>query len=119
MSDLKSKILDSFDCVVQEVFVPEWDVTVFVRSMSGKDKDAFDESITEMSPDGTKKMNLENFRAKLLVKSLCTDQTGKELIFSEEDIPAVSAKNADVLVRLYGISAKLNGMVLEEEIEKK
>jgi len=118
MSDLKSKILEAQDRKFEKVFIKEWDTDVYVGPMTGKDKDKYDESISELTVEGARQMNLENFRAKLLVHVLYEDPEGKVKIFNEEDADELGKKSYVILEKLWNVAKKMNGMD-DEEVQKK
>lgn len=87
---------------------------VYVRQMTGRDRDAFERSLwvkrfdKNGRPDGFEQ-DLLDFRAKLAVRTLC-DEEGT-LLLKAEDIPILSqnmtAKNLDLIV---SEAQKLNGI---------
>jgi hypothetical protein len=99
----REKILSSQDLETEEVEVPEWNGSVFIKGMTGTERDAFEQSIV----DG-KKTNLVNIRSKLLVKCIC-DENGERL-FDEKDVDVLGAKSAAALDRLFEVAQGLNGM---------
>ena len=99
----KDGILGAQDVRVESEEVPEWGGTVYVRSISAEDRDAFEASVN----DG-KKSNLANLRARLLVRCLC-DENGERL-FTYSDAAALGKKSGAVLNRLFDRARKLNGM---------
>lgn len=99
----KDAILGAVDSAAEAVEVPEWKGTVYIRVMSGTERDAFEGSVTK---DG--KVTVENIRAKLLVKTL-SDETGKRL-FTDADLAALGAKSGRVLDRLFAEAKRVNGM---------
>ncbi|GEM_PF-929551 len=104
-------ILGIEDAIVQAVEVPEWGgKTVFVRSMSGKDRDAFEMAHVQLKDDAR-----VNYRARLLVLAI-TDADGKRIFDDRpETVEALGKKNAAALGRLWKVAAKLNGMLDEEQ----
>jgi hypothetical protein len=57
----------------------------------------------------------DGMRAKLLVKCL-VDEAGERL-FTDQDAPALGAKNGAVIDRLYDVAARLSGLSEEEKAE--
>lgn len=96
--------------------VPEWGGDVYVRTMTGRERDRWESDALPEERDG--KPNLDNIRARLLVLTLC-DETGKRL-FAAEDAAALGEQPADVLDRLYDAARKLNRLTTdsEKELEK-
>jgi hypothetical protein len=100
---LKDLILAADDTSLVPVEVSEWRTTVYIKGMSGTDRDAF-----ESETFSAGKVNGSNVRARLLVKTLCDDK-GKRL-FEDADAEKLGAKNGAVLGRLFDAARKANGM---------
>lgn len=107
----REQILAAVDQKIEEVHVPEWDGTVFIRNMTGKARDRFDRSRFKLVGKEVELIH-ENTRAALLAATLC-DHEGK-LIFSEADVAALGEKNGAVLDRLFEISQRLSGLRKED-----
>ena len=106
----KQDILTVQDCKVVEVNVPEWGGSVFVKVMSGKQRDAWEEFVVaHKDKDG--KINTAGLRSMLVATCVC-DEFGNAL-FTDEDIPDIEKKNASVLQRIFDEAAKLNGLTGE------
>jgi len=103
----REDILQAKDLVLKEVAVPEWGGTVFVKSMTAKERDAFEASVTEIR-GGKQSVRLENIRAKFAALTIC-DENGKRL-FDEKDIPALAEKSAGALTRVFEAAQKLSGL---------
>src|SRR5688572_32507685 len=86
----------------ERVSVPEWDSDVFVRVMSGHERDGWEQSI--IGED--KQVSMTNIRAKLLVRCVC-DEAGKRL-FSDDDADALGETSAVPLDRLFPVAQRLN-----------
>lgn len=118
----KAQILQAEDLPFEDVDVPEWGGTVRVRSMTGKERDAYEESCVVFRQKGRKTVterNLSNARAKLLARCII-DETGN-LLFGEPEIQALGMKSARALDRVYEVATQINGMSAEdmEELEGK
>jgi len=112
----KSQIFEKNDLPTEEVDVPEWGGSVFVRKFTSEDKDNFDILIAKKSDED--KIDLHNLRAKLCVFTI-VDEDGK-CLFSEEDVEALGRKSATAIERIFTVSQRLNNLGLEavKEIEK-
>ena len=97
----RDEILAAPDIDMQAVPVPEWGGTVLVKTMRGYERDALEASI---NADG--KTNLEDFRAKIAVATIC-DREGNA-IFSRHDIDVLTTKSAAALDRVFDVASKLN-----------
>ncbi len=106
MSLSKDAILAAQDCKVVAVEVPEWGGTVYVRTISGTERDSFDASLLP-DPD-SKRRNFANIRARFVALVLC-DEKGVRLCKNEE-ASALGAKSSLVLNRIWQAGRKLNAM---------
>ena len=96
MSALKrDDILNVHDIKVELVPVPEWGGEVYVKGMSGIERDAFEASIVETRGKNTR-VNMANVRAKLAAQTLCDEELGK--------------KSASALQRVFEVAQKLSGI---------
>lgn len=105
----KQQILEANDLKREKVTVKEWGGDVFVRAMTGTERDGFDQSLVV---DG--KTDLINARAKLVARCI-VDEAG-ELVFSDQDIEALGRKSARALERVSRVAQRLNGLG-DKEIE--
>ncbi len=95
---------------------------VFVREMTGYEKDIWEQSMLKVKPSGNKntpveyETTLENFRAKLAVVTIC-DELGN-LIFEPKDViqlnKVLSAVNLDKVVL---VASKLNAITEDDKTE--
>lgn len=108
------QILAADDLPTEDVDVPEWKGTVRIRTLSGKERDAFEASIVQQKGRSTK-ANLENLRARLVAKC-AIGEDGKRL-FSDSAAVALGTKSAAALERVYEAARKLNRMS-EEDVEE-
>lgn len=103
----KQSILAANDVAKELVHVPEWGGDVYVKGMSGAERDKFESSIVKMNgKDQT--FNMTNFRAKLASLTIC-DEAGKR-IFTDADIIELSSKSALVLQRIFTVAQRLSGI---------
>lgn len=102
---LREKILATRTARIEPVEIPEWGETVYVRVMSGRERDNYEREQWELSKNGAE---FDNFRCRLLVKCLC-DPTGKRL-FEDADAEALGQQPADIIRRLFDRAAQINGL---------
>lgn len=95
---------------------------VFVREMTGKEKDIWERSMVKQKPSGNKntpfeyETTLEDFRAKLAVVTVC-DEEGN-LIFSEKDVKKLNEFiKASDLEKIVNRAQKLNAISQEDKDE--
>lgn len=111
----REQILEAQDLTIEEVQVPEWGGSVYVRSLSGKGRDKFDASRFKLVNNRVEMIH-ENTRAVLLALSLC-DQDGG-LLFSEADVKALGEKSASALDRVFEVAQRLSGLRAKDMEEK-
>ena len=102
----KIEILAAQDIQFEDVAVPEWGGTVRVKSLTGLDRDALEQTMLEgKGKDAT--VNLANFRAKLCARSM-VDEAGR-LIFRDLDIVDLGRKSAAALGRVFDVASRMSG----------
>lgn len=110
MSDQQSldreAILAADDLKIEPVDVPEWGGRVFVRSLSGIQRDALDGDGLRRKKAG--QSDWEHFRGRYAAACVC-DEEGAAL-FTLSDVEALSAKSASALDRIYEKADELNGI---------
>ena len=110
----KEQILQASDLQRELVSVPEWDGEVWVRGLSGKERDAF-EADSLVQTGKTHRVRLENLRARLCALAMC-DQAGGRL-FDDKDVEALGAKSGAALARVYAVAQRLSGIGQQEAEE--
>ncbi len=111
MTLTKEQILAASDIKIEKVAVPEWGGEVYVKGMTGSERDKFEASIIEIRGN-TQKANLANVRAKLACFTIC-DESGARL-FSEEEIVELAKKSAQALQRVFDAAQRLSGIGSED-----
>lgn len=113
----REAILQADDLERREVSVPEWGGTVFVRGMTGRERDQFEASIVKQKGKNTE-INMKNARAKLV--ALCAVDEEGNRIFSDTDIALLSNKSAKALDRIFAMAMELSGISKDdmEELTK-
>ena len=101
----RDQILSADDRRLEEVQVPEWGGSIFVRVMSGRDRDKFEFDCQKGKEEVG---HVPDFRAKF-VASIACDENG-ELLFSESDIEQLGSKSASALDRILNRGLELAGM---------
>lgn len=107
----KEQILQADDIKTKKVNVPEWGGELYICTMSGTERDAFEQSIIETRGKSVK-VNLQNIRAKLCVQTIVDEKRNK--LFSLDDVTALGKKSAKALDRIFAIAQKLNGISGED-----
>jgi hypothetical protein len=101
----KESILAAADLPIEPVDVPEWGGTLYVRTLSGAERDAFESSTIDAKKSGAV---LDNIRARLAVRALC-DKDGNRL-FADDDADALGRKSGKALDRIWDVAQRLSGM---------
>ena len=111
---LREDILSVRDGKTEELDVPEWNRKVWIRTLSGSERDAVENLIYQ----GNKKGGLKNVRAEFAVRCLC-DQDGKR-IFTDGDAAQLGTKNGGALDRIFEAARRLNKLDQKdvEDLEK-
>ena len=107
----RDQILQANDVQIRELEVPEWGGTVFVRGMTGRERDKFEQSCVEQKGRDTR-VNMKNARAKLV--ALCTVDENCRRLFSDDDIPLLAHKSAKALDRIFAMAMELSGIDKED-----
>ena len=103
----RDDILNVKDIAIELVDVPEWGGQVYVKGMTGLERDAFEGSIVETRGKGTR-VNMANVRAKLAAQTLC-DENGERL-FTDADVKELGKKSASALQRVFEVAQRLSGI---------
>lgn len=117
MTNLEKKYLsrdDVFaadDRVTEEVEVPEWGGWLRVRSLSGAERDALEQSMV-VQRGNERTMNLLAFRQKLVSRTVI-DDLGKRL-FSDADIAELGKKSSAALDKVAGVALRVSKMSQED-----
>jgi len=108
MALTREQILGVKDFTIESVEVPEWGGLVYLRSLKGKGRDAFEGSRVRITDEKKVEMVHDNTRARLLSMTLCDEQG--TLLFSEEDVEILGDKNAAVLDKLFEVAQRMSGL---------
>jgi len=108
-------IMKAVDLPHEDVEIPEWGGTVRVRTMTGSERDAWEQGLFD---DKGKIRRAKDIRASFLV--LCLIDGEGNRIFKDADIPLLGKKSSLVLDRLFTVAQRLNGLGKKdiEDLEK-
>lgn len=104
----RDAILGAVDIQTKEVDVPEWGGTVFIKGMTGAERDAF-----EATNQRNGEQNLTNVRARFLVRCIVNEEGTR--IFADQDAAGLGKKSSAAISRLWDAAAELNGTSDEEQ----
>ena len=100
----KTAILAAKDTKLSDpVPVPEWGGDVFVKTLTGTERDAFEDAYAENK--------MKAFRCRFLVLTLCDDK-GQRL-FEDADVAELGKKSSVVINRLFEAAWKHNAFTNE------
>jgi hypothetical protein len=111
MTLTREAILKAEDLKGELVEVPEWGGSVFIRCMTGTERDLFEAEAYSVKGKNVE-INRENFRARLLVRVIVDDKN--ERLFSDKEIGTLGAKSAKALDRLFTVAMRVNGLSRED-----
>lgn len=98
----------------QPLYVPEWGGTVYVREMSGAERDAFEAASLAGRGKGAT-FNAQNIRARLACACICRADGVR--LFRDDQADELGAKSARALNRIFEVAAPLNGLT-ESDVEQ-
>jgi hypothetical protein len=109
----EADILAIDDSLREDVWIPEWDCWMQVRGLTGTERDAWEASITNMEGRRTR-MNLQNFRAKLVARTTVQPGTNDPVFHNPV---LLGQKSASALQRLFEVAQKLSRLT-DEDVEE-
>jgi len=114
MALTRDEILKADDIEIEEVEVPEWGGSVYVRGLTAEQRDQYEQSLIVRK--GKKSdINLVNARARLVALTV-VDENGDSL-FTLADAEALGQKSAAALQRVFEVAQRLSGLT-EEDVEE-
>jgi hypothetical protein len=99
----RKSILAANDVKLEKTPVPEWGGDVYLRVISGADRDRFEESYADQK--------MKAFRIRFLLLTLCDDSG--ERLFKDEEAELLGKKSSVVINRLFEAGWKLNAFSQE------
>lgn len=113
---LREKVLAAQDGAHEYVHVPEWEVTVKVVSLTGTDREKYQQAALQFGRGANGQpivtgYNMVNSSARLVSLSV-RDEDG-ERVFSEADVLALGDKNPVALDRIVEVARRLSGLTTE------
>ena len=94
MTALRDKIFSADDITKELMEVPEWGVTVEIRSMTAAQRATLTEGVSSAD-----KVDVSNMYAKTVIATVFDPETGLP-VFTEKDREAILSKNGAVIERL-------------------
>lgn len=106
----RDEILNASDLKRELVSVPEWGGDVYVRELTGRERDELN-ALRDSDMAAFKRVVHQR-----LVRYAVVDDDGKPL-FTEEDETEIGSKSFEVLERLCGVVMRLSGLSKEAQEE--
>ena len=106
-STILAAIQAASDIKSERMAVPEWGTDVFIKVLSGTERDAFEAGYSDQ--------RMSNFRVRFLVLTLC-DQNG-ERVFTDEQVSVLGKRSSLVINRLFEAAWKIN-MLSPEAVDE-
>ena len=98
---------------IERVDLPELSGHVFVRGMSGVERDAWERSLV-VGRGKRQTYNLDNVRARLSVRCLCDEQGARTM--GDDDADALGGLRVDSLNKIFEVAQRLSG-VSDQDVE--
>lgn len=118
MKDLnRREILASKDFKLEPVDVPEWEGRVYVRTLTGGERDAFEDDIIQRRDKKTGiPKSVVGLKILLVSLSAC-DKDGKRLFAGDGDEKKLAQKSAAAIERIFEVAQRLS-RVTDEAVEE-
>jgi hypothetical protein len=111
---LREKILSIQDIKTEELFIEEWDSTVQVKGLSGRQRGIYLQGVIDPKSG---KMKFAAMYPLLVLMSTYDPETEKPL-FEEGDIDAIAEKSGSALEKIAQVAQRLSGLSPEESAAK-
>lgn len=105
----RDAILQVQDLPCEIVAVPEWGGDVYVKGLSGKERDSLESTMLQNKGD------YNNLTARLAALTICDEQGNR--MFSDKDIEALGRKSAAALRRVVEKAQELSA-VSQSDVEE-
>lgn len=100
----RETILALNDTPLEEVEIAEWGGSVWVKKLSGTERDAWE--------IGNSRDNHQHLRARLAILCVC-DESGKPM-FKMTDLHALGTKSATAFDKIWEVASRVNKLTPEE-----
>lgn len=112
---LRDKILSADDLTSETVDVPEWGVTLEVRSPTAKVRSRMVSAAIRTNDDGETTTDLESVYPQFLI-ACCFDPESGEKVFEDDDQEVINAKSSAAVERVAKACLRVSG--LSDDTEK-
>jgi len=105
----RDDILKAEDIRIEPLDVPEWGGRIYVKTLSGEERDQLEASLVDYKTNGQpKRMKTEKLRASIAALAIC-DEKGNRL-FTPIDISALAKKSSAALDRVAAKAQEMSGI---------
>lgn len=111
-SALRKKILEAKPKEVESFYVPDWDVTVWLRELTLGERDEFEALQMKRGEDGSITMETRGLKARLII--LCACEEDGSPIFTMEDEALVNGLGAATMETIFAACQRINRMRKED-----
>ena len=108
----RDAFLAADDLKVVLVDVPESKGAIYVRVMTGKARDDFEQRVQDANKNG--KLDVRGIRVRLVIDTACDE--GGAALFTDADADALNAKSSAALDKIVKAAQRLNGLT-DEDVE--
>jgi hypothetical protein len=108
---LRDQINAATDCHREAIEVPEWNCTVYIRSITAAEIDSWQDETYQLN-GASVEINRQNIRARLVARCL-VDETGQRA-YADDQAHELGAKNNKVIERLYKVAERLNAVTTKD-----
>lgn len=106
MEDLtRDGILSVEDLPLERVEVPEWNGVVYMRVLTGKQRDEIEQLSTDRK--AAKRFEVKEMIARMVAMSLC-NKDGKLLFGGHDDGIKLNEKSSAVIIRLFKVVQRIS-----------
>lgn len=112
----KADILAADDRPTEEVGVPEWGGVVYVRGMTGKDRDEYFASQTKQRGKQVFQ-DITNASAKIVARCIVDPDDHTRRMFTDQEVAILGGRSSAALERVGQVAARLSGLT-EEDMEE-
>lgn len=102
---IRDRIIEADDIETETIYVPQWDVTIEVRSMDGRARTRLLSSAAENEG----RLDLEQFYPEVVIRCAFDPETG-ERIFGDDDVDLLLSKASAPLEMLAQAALRVSGM---------
>lgn len=107
-------ILQADDRPLVKLSVPEWKCCVYVATMSGEDRDRFEQVCVDRRK-GKHSIDMRGLKALLVTMVTCNAEGTR--LFDRSDAPKLAAKSSKAIERIYKLACDLAGLT-EEDVKE-